>query len=184
LPPNTNGKALADNYFRPLAGLGALRSVDFSGNASYNSLQVTLRRNFTRRLSYGAAYTWSKTMSATAVSPYFPDKLRNYGPSYQPTPHVAAINYIYEVPNLGQRLNVRPLGWVTDHWSVSGITQIHSDIRVAVPAISFSVTTGTNPLMNWTGSYQSGLEAARMVVVGNPQLPSGQVSFAGNTPLV
>jgi hypothetical protein len=34
--------------------------------------------------------------------------------------------------------------------------------------------------MNWTG----GAEGARMLVVGDPQLPSGQVSFAGNTPLV
>jgi len=191
LPPNTTGKALADNYFRPLQGLGALRTVDFAGNASYNALQVTVRRNFTRRLSYGLAYTFSKTMSAFGAtgsgypytntqSPYFPDKFRNYGPSFSPTPHVAAINYIYDVPGLGQRLHIRPLGWVTDHWTISGITQIRSDIRVGVPAISFSGNTATNPLMNWTGGY----EAARMMVVGNPQLPSGQVSFVGNTPLV
>jgi hypothetical protein len=185
LPPNTKGKTLADDYFRPLAGLGALRTIDYSGNSSYNSLQVTLRRNFTRRLSYGVAYTWSKTMTAGGTgSPYFGDKVRNYGPSYQPTPHVLVANYVYEVPNLGERLNFKPLGWVTDHWAVSGITQWHSDIRVAVPAFAFTGTTSTNPQMNWTGSYASGLEAARMVVVGNPQLPSGQVSFAGNTPLV
>ena len=79
-------------------------------------------------------------------------------------------NYIYDVPNLGQKLNVKPLGWVTDHWTISGITQWHSDIRVGVPAISFSGTTSTNPQMNWTGGY----EGARMLVVGNPQLPSGQ----------
>ncbi len=40
LPPNTNGKNLNDNYFRPLPGLGALTYVNFSENASYNSLQV------------------------------------------------------------------------------------------------------------------------------------------------
>jgi hypothetical protein len=191
LPPNTSGKALNDNYFRPLPGLGALRTVDYAGNSSYNSLQVTVRRNFTRRLSYGLAYTWSKTMSAfgsTAAgypytntqSPYFPDNFRNYGPSYQPTPHVLVANYIYDVPNLGQKFNLKPLGWVTDHWTISGITQWHSDLRVGVPAISFSGTTSTNPQMNWTGGY----EGARMLVTGNPQLPSGQVSFAGNTPLV
>jgi hypothetical protein len=116
-------------------------------------------------------------------SPYFTDS-RNYGPVYQPTPHVIVVNYIYELPNLGQRFNSRPLGWVTDHWTISGITQWHSDLRVAVPGISFSGTTSTNPQMNWTGSYASGNEAARMIVTGNPQLPSGQVSFVGNTPLV
>jgi hypothetical protein len=194
LPANTNGKNLNDNYFRPLAGLGALREIDYSGNSNYNSLQVSVRRNFTKHLSYGLAYTWSKTMSDLlgnpggstlnssefpTISPYFPDKFRNYGPSYQPTPHVLVVNYIYDLPNPGKKLNSRPLGWVTDHWTLSGITQWHSDIRVAAPAISFSGTTSTNPQMNWTGSF----EAARMMIVGNPQLSSG-ASFAGATPLV
>jgi hypothetical protein len=69
LPLNTNGKALNDNYFRPLPGLGALREIDYSGNSSYNALQVSVRRNFTRRLSYGLAYTWSKTMSDLLGNP-------------------------------------------------------------------------------------------------------------------
>jgi hypothetical protein len=188
LPANTNGKTLNDNYFRPLAGLGALREIDYSGASNYNSLQVTVRRNFTRHLSYGLAYTWSKTMSAYSgefptVSPYFADKGRNYGPSYQPTPHVLVVNYIYEVPNAGKRLNLRPLGWVTDHWTISGITQWHSDVRVAAPGISFSGTTSTNPQMNWTGSYNAGNDAARMMIVGNPSL-NGAQSFSGATPLV
>ena len=186
LPPNTNGKNLNDNYFRPLPGLGALTYIDYAGSSSYNSLQVTVRRNFTQHLSYGLAYTWSKTMTAYGASefptqsPYFPDKFRNYGPLYQPTPHVLSFNYVYEVPNLGQRMNMRPLGWVTDHWTISGITQWHSNLRIAAPGISFSGTTSTNPQMNWTGGY----EGARMFIVGNTQLSSGQVSFAGNTPLV
>ena len=50
----------------------------------------------------------------------------------------------------------------------------------APPGISFSGTTATNPQMNWTGSF----EGARMNVVGDPRLPSGQASFAGATPLV
>ena len=195
LPLNTSGKALNDNYFRPLAGLGALREIDYSGSSNYNSLQVSVRRNFKDRLSYGLAYTWSKTMSNLlgnpagaalnssefpAISPYFTDKFRNYGPSYQPTPHVLVVNYVYELPNPGQKTGIRPLGWVTDHWTISGITQWRSDVRVAAPAISFTGNTATNPLMNWTGSF----EAARMMIVANPQLPSGQVSFVGATPLV
>jgi hypothetical protein len=195
LPPNTSGKALNDNYFRPLPGLGALREIDYSGSSNYNSLQVSVRRNFRERLSYGLAYTWSKTMSNLlgnpaggvlnssefpAISPYFTDKFRNYGPSYQPTPHVLVVNYVYELPNPGTKTGIRPLGWVADHWTLSGITQWRSDLRVAAPAISFTGTTSTNPQMNWTGSF----EPARMMIVGNPQLPAGQVSFAGNTPLV
>jgi hypothetical protein len=180
LPPNVSGKNLSDNYFRPMPGLGALTYVNFSGNSAYNSLQVSARRNMTKGLSYGLAYTFSKIMSDTRNSPYFPDKFRDYGPSYLPTRHVLAVNYIYELPSLGQKFNLKPLGWVTDHWTISGITQWRSNIRVGVPGISFSGTTSANPQMNWTGGY----EGARMIVTGNPQLRAGQVSFAGATPLV
>ena len=180
LPPNTSGKNLNQNYYRPLPGLGALTYQNFSGNTNYNSLQVSVRRNMTKHLSYGLAYTWMKQMRDSRASPYFTDKFRDYGPSYSPTPHVLVVNYVYEVPNLGQKLNAKPLGWVTDHWTVSGITQWHSNIMTGVPGISFAGTTSTNPQMNWTGGY----EGARMTVVHNPSLPSGQVSFAGATPLV
>jgi hypothetical protein len=177
---NANGKNLSDNYFRPLPGLGALTWTNFEGSASFNSLQVTVRRNMTKRLSYGLAYTWSKTMSASP-SPYWADKFRNYGPSYQPAPHVLAINYVYEVPNLGQKLSFKPLGWVTDHWSVSGITQWRSNVMAGVPYPGFTGTnTTTNVVANQTGSA----EGARAIVTGNPQLPAGQASFAGATPFV
>jgi len=182
LPPNTSGKELSDNYFRPMQGIGAPVYNTLGENSAYNSLQVTLRRNMTKHLSYGAAYTWSKIMSTggnypQTVSPYFPDKFRNYGPSYSPSPHTLAVNYVYEVPNLGQKLNFKPLGWVTDHWVVSGITQVRANVISGVPGISFSGTTTANPQMNWTGGY----EGARMLVTGDPHLPAGQESFAGLT---
>jgi len=126
------------------------------------------------------AYTLSKTMSASSTSPYFPDKFRNYGPSFNPAPSVLAVNYVYEAPNLGQKLNSKLLGVVTDHWSVSGITQWRSDILGSIPGLSFSGTTSSNPQMDWTGGY----EGARVLVTGNPNLPSDQVSFAGATKLV
>ena len=181
LPANTSGKELNDNYFRPLAGLGNPLYESMSANASYNSLQVMVRRNMTRHLSYGAAYTWSKTMSAgggypTPVSPYFSDKARNYGPQYYPAPQALAINYVYEAPNLGEKLNFKLLGAVTDHWMISGITQFRSDIRNAIPGISFTNTTAADPQMNWTG----GAETARMLVTGNPSLAPGTASFAGS----
>src|SRR5574340_714829 len=103
LPAHAN-RSLGDNFLRPIAGLGGLTTSSFSGSANYNSLQVAVRRAMARGLSYGLAYTWSKTMSASP-SPYWPDKFRNYGPSG--TPHILVINYIYELPNLGKRAGSR-----------------------------------------------------------------------------
>ena len=42
---------------------------------------------------------------------------------------------------------------------------------------------GYAPVMDVTKEQTGGYEGARMLVAGNPQLPAGQVSFAGSTPL-
>jgi hypothetical protein len=132
----------------------------------------------TKHLSYGVAYTLAKLMSG-GTSPYWPDKYRNWGPSYSPVPHVLVFNYVYEVPNLGQKLNFKPMGWVTDHWTISGMTQWRSDRYDGIPGISLSGSSSTNPTPNMTGSA----EGARMFVTGNPQLPAGQASFVGGAAL-
>jgi hypothetical protein len=171
---NASGKNLSDNYFRPIQGLGAITSQQFEASTGYNALQATVRRNMTKHLSYGLAYTFSKIMGGS-TSPYWADKYRNWGPSFAPVPHVLSVNYVYEVPNLGQKLNFKPLGWVADHWTVSGLTQWRSDRKAGVPGISFSGTSTTNPSPNFTGSA----EGARMIVTGNAALPAGQASFVG-----
>jgi hypothetical protein len=81
---------------------------------------------------------------------------------------LAEINYVYEAPNLGQKLNFKPLGWVTDHWTWSGLTQIRSNIMTGIPGITLSNTSTNNPLENWTGST----EGVRPFVVGNYRLSS------------
>jgi hypothetical protein len=172
---NASGKNLSDDYFRSIQGLSNVTVRNFEGSSDYNALQVSVRRNMTRHLSYGLAYTWSKIMSLAGTSPYWPDKYRNWGPSYAPVPHVLAVNYVYELPNLGQRLNLKPLGWVTDRWNLSGIVQWRSNRLSGVPGISFTGTSATNPQPNWTGSA----EGARMLVTGDPTLPANQVSFVG-----
>jgi len=194
---NAGGLDLSSNYFygpslckNCVYGLGGLSRSDFALSQNYHSLQVSLRRNMTKHLSYGLAYTYQKNMGViignggsgnfTSESAIFPDKYRNWGPSYLPTPQMLSVNYVYEVPNLGQKLNFKPLGWVTDHWTWSGITQWRSDQMTTVPGISFSGTSATAyPQANWTG----GSEGARMVVTGDYHLSSiGQSpSFVGGT---
>jgi hypothetical protein len=182
---NANGLNLSANYFYGpnlcagcVAGLGALVRENFDSSANYHSLQVAVRRNMTRHLAFGLSYTFGKTMSTGAVglgngstgashSAMFPDKYRNWGPSYYPTPQFATVNYVYEAPDLGQKLHFKPLGWITDHWTWSGLTQIRSNAMTGVPSITLSNTNSTsNPLENWTGSS----EGARVFVVGDYRL--------------
>jgi hypothetical protein len=166
---NANGRALNDNYFRRMAGLGNVWVGSFRGSSSYHSLQISVRRANRRGLSYGLAYTWSKTMMYTGNG-YYPENafFKNwyYGPAFNGAPHVLSANYIYEIPGLGRKFNIRPLGWVTDNWAVSGITSWQSHAMYGPPGISMTGTSSSNPAPNWTGSA----EGARLVVVGNPTM--------------
>jgi hypothetical protein len=182
---NAAGLDLSANYFYGpslcsscVAGLGAFGAGNFDANSDTNSLQIGIRRNMTRHLSYGVAYNLQKTMNnfgnggSGAVGSHdalFPDSVRLWGAQYLPTPQTITVNYVYEAPNLGQKLNSKLLGVVTDHWTWSGITQWRSDIMTSVPGISFSNTNATSdPLENWTGSS----DGARMFVTGNYRLSS------------
>ena len=172
LAPTASGKALNDNYFRPLAGLGGITYNNFEGTSNYHALQVGVRRAMSRGLQFGIAYTMSKTMSS-GTSVYFTDKFRNYGPSFSGAPHIFVANYIYDLPGLGKKFNKRALGWVIDNWKVSGITEWQSHAITGIPGFSFTGTSTSNPAPNLTGSA----EGARMVVLGNPELPNDKVDF-------
>ena len=176
---NASGMAYNDNYFRPIAGYGQMTYEEFAGNSNYNALQIAVRRNFRRHLSYGLAYTYAKTMQIQGTySVVFPEKFRNWGPTFTPAPQVAVVNYVYEAPNLSQKLHFKPLGILTDHWSISGLTQFRSDRMTGYPSVSeYSNTNATtNVALTNTGTS---LEGATALVVGNPELPSGTASFVG-----
>ncbi|MBZ5582643.1 MAG: TonB-dependent receptor plug domain-containing protein [Acidobacteriia bacterium] len=181
-------RSWSTNFYRPLMGLGAVTQGNFEASMNYNAFQLNVRRNLSRGLSYGMAFTHSKTMSS-APSPYWPDKYRNYGPSYAGAstgpqggvngvsyggaPDVLVFNYIYQTPSLSRVIGFRPLKWVTDDWSISGVTTIWGRTMNLLPGSgSFSGATNTNPAPDFTGSY----EGARWVMVGNPKV-QGPVKF-------
>jgi hypothetical protein len=151
---------------------------NWAAGGNYNALQISLRRNFKRHLSYGLAYTFSKSMGIVGTySEIFPTKFRNWGPSFNPAPQVAVLNYVYEAPNLGEKLHFKPMGIITDHWSISGITQFRSDRMTGYPSTGYANTNSTtNVAVNNTGTS---LEGATALVVGNPELPAGTASFLG-----
>ncbi len=177
-----------------VAGYSQIVQEGFQESSSYHALQVNVRRNMTNHLSFGIAFTWNKSMApaygtlfnndpGVSRSPIFPDDYRNYGPSYTPSPEYATFNIVYEAPNLGKKLNFRPLGWITDHWTISALGQWRSDSMAGIPGFGFSNTNGacTNaaappsgtwgncyPQWNWTGSS----EGARVNVTGDYHLSS------------
>ncbi len=171
----TPKRSINSNFLRPYSGLGDIGQRSFDGSRNYNALQVGIRRNMRHGLQFGLSYAFSKIMSLTGgTSPYWPDKYRNYGPSYNGAPQFLTFNYIYELPKLGKRLNLRPLGWITDNWTISGFTTYTSRYRYGLPGTgNFQNTTTANPSPVQTGSA----EGARIIVLGNPSVPSDKVTW-------
>jgi hypothetical protein len=158
----TTGSPLPDNFLRPYSGWGDITAQEYAGTSNYNALQVKLERRFHRGLQYGVAYTLSKALGVEsteydAVSGYFPARRWNYGPISMNRSQALVFNYSYDVPGVGRRLDIRPLGWVTDHWSVSGITTFVSGAPY-MPGMS------TADGQDVTGSS----EGARITVSGRP----------------
>jgi hypothetical protein len=103
----------------------------FVGTSNYNSLQVSVQRRFSHGFTFGGVYTWSRVFTSasgdeTYVSPYSP-RAYNYSLASFDRPHVAAINYVYDLPRFSQKLGGhRWVGVLTDGFQLSGITQWRS----------------------------------------------------------
>jgi hypothetical protein len=129
------------NAIRPYLGYGAITARIPAFTSNYNSLQVSLNRRFSRGLTLGVAYTWSRLLttnpfdrSLATYNTY--DYKQSYGPSTLNTPQMLVVSYVYELPFYRNQRNL--MGQVLGGWELSGITTIQS-------GQSTTVTQGSEP---------------------------------------
>ncbi|MBO0721527.1 MAG: carboxypeptidase regulatory-like domain-containing protein, partial [Blastocatellia bacterium] len=162
----TGQMALPVDYLRPYPGYGTINFRGFDATSNYNSLQVALNRRFSRGLTFGVAYTFSKTLTTAndindVTSPFntraFDYKLANFDRS-----HVLVINYVYDLPGLGRRLGDKKFTRaIFNNWQLSGISQFVSGTPLELDMSISGVNTG----QRITGSYT---EAPRFYLKDNP----------------
>jgi carboxypeptidase family protein len=117
------------------------------GNSNYNSFQASLRHSGTR-LDFSLAYTFSKSIDqASSISdPVNPYNFRaTRALSAFDLTHNLVGNYVYQLPL--ERL-FRRANFLTEGWSVSGITRLSS---------GFPVTIGSNGDNSLMGSLPNGV---------------------------
>ncbi len=145
---------------------GGLQGTDFVGISNYNSLQATLRKQFSHGLTMQASYTWSKSLSDLSVNSFYlnansnnPQDLRQqYGPSGYNRPQRLSVNYQYDLP-FGQREGIA--GKLASGWSVAGVTTIQDgDALTITDARGGSI-------------YGAGNSRAQLCGNGQPLLTSG-----------
>lgn len=185
-PQNKNpqsSSALPTNFLRPYSAYGDLYMYEFAANSNYNALLASIRHQMSHGILVSASYTFSKSLDTSdgyisAVDPFLNPRSRNYGPSGFDRRQVFTSSFSYILPRPGRALGLRPLGVVTDNWTLSGVTRM---LTGAPLTPGYSLITGLN---SPTGSAS---ESARAQVIdpnaplalrlGPPPEPAGQASL-------
>src|SRR5262249_16058822 len=145
---------------------------------NYNSLQVTVRKQFSHGLTMQAAYTWSKDLSvlynSVANSNNASDLGQQYGPALFSRPQRFVVNYSYELPfgNHDGGLN-----YVLGGWSVSGVTIVQDGTPITIADSGAGTIYGTAGSAN-----QAGFARAQMcpgMTYGDIATPGGVESRLG-----
>ena len=158
-------------YLVPFKGYGQIPGLQWDGNANYHSLQASLQRRFSRGLTFGAVYTWSKSIT-TASSDQDEQNPFNAGLDYRAASwdrtHVFAANYVYDLPNLAKHTGApKWLGYITDNYELSGVTQFMSGTPVDLNN-GYSFPSGSLDGGNMWGNIPFYYTADMQ---GNPVLP-------------
>lgn len=111
--------------------LGRIFAFDSYSNQHYHGLQTKLERRYSRGLTFGAAYTYSKASgdgedggNEGAGRQVFNNRAGSRGRTAFDLTHNAVIHYVYEIP-LGQHLT-GVAGTLLKGWQTNGILSIRS----------------------------------------------------------
>lgn len=148
-------------------GTGFGGRYDPQGQSTFNSLQVTLNRQFRQGISLLSSYTWQKTLTdADSALPEFAtgsggvqnpyDLNGEKSISAQDVPHTFTIAYLVELPiGPGKRFlpkTPKPVGEVIGGWEVGGIQRYESGEPLSTPCGSAIPGWNNCVRYNLTGS--------------------------------
>jgi hypothetical protein len=120
----------------PYKGYGQIAYLDWGGTSNYNSLQASLQRRFSKGLTVGAVYTWSKALTTSASDQDYQDPINaliDYRAADWDRTHVFAANYVYDLPGLSKHFGgAKWLSYLTDNFQLSGVTQFMTGTPVSL----------------------------------------------------
>ncbi len=126
LPENSGANTA---YLRQYKGFANINMLEHSNRSEYNGLQLEVSRRFSNGLSYGFAYTLSKSMDgASGPRDAFIDVYNqhlNWGKSSFDTRHVAVFNIIWEMPFFAGHRS-RAVRTVLSGWQISAVNQFQT----------------------------------------------------------
>jgi hypothetical protein len=134
----------AYNTRRPFPTMAGITNYDFEGESNYNSLQVTLSRQTSKRLQYFLTYTLSRTEGTLGDEyrnrdPFNPE--RTYGVRQEDRTHIFNLSWNAFLPDpVGENGPAIGKG-ILNGWQMSGISTFASGIPIF---LGFGGPAGTN----------------------------------------
>jgi hypothetical protein len=107
----------------------------FTGlNQTYNSLQTSLNKRYSKGLTVLASYTWSKNIDYNSrnnnvldnIIPNPFDFFYTRGLADNDHPHRFVGSFVWDVPDPGKPLGSRVLSAIAGHWQISGLVTLQS----------------------------------------------------------
>src|SRR5207302_11237437 len=152
----------------PNLGIGPTQSrLQTISNYKFNSLQVTVRKRFSKGLQLQAAYSWNRGFEQVeqGVNTY-PYIVQAYAPEYFVRPQRLVVNYVWELP-LGKHTGA--MGVLANGWTWSGVTIIQNgqpiDINDSSGGAIFGATGGSAQISQ--AQYCPGITQADVATSGS-----------------
>jgi hypothetical protein len=158
---------------RPFQGFSSILDSNSYGRSNYNSMQVSVNRQFSRNLSFLVGWTYSHSLDLSSIfhkgatnRTYLPtaqdsyDLRAEYGPSSFDVRHRLVVNQVYDLPfgsNQKWALNNRLLNGMISSWTLTTIWTVQG-------GYPFTVYEGNDPCQT-SGGYTP---SCRPNIVGDP----------------
>jgi len=178
----TGANAYAIDFLRPYQGYSDIIYYMFDGRTSYNSLQVALQRRFSKRFTFGVAYTFSRANTTVSDDATFTNNLDpesfDKGLATFDRTHYFVANYVWNLPRGGKLLGG---GWLArallDNWTVSGISWMASGTPAELTLSIAGQDAGNRLLGTYTNGNGAGLQP-RFRVEGDAQNAPNDINTA------
>jgi hypothetical protein len=173
-------------------GNGELQGTGYDLVYNYNSLQVTLRKQFSHGFAMQAAYTWSKDLTNVVVAPLggggVGDNQANvnnptntwgdYGPAGFERPQRFVFNYSYDLP-FGSPKGA--LGWLAKGWQLAGVVVVQSGNPLTLTTVNGGSAFTGGPAANSGESGSSTVQLAPGATYGSLATSGGVESRLGGS---
>ena len=177
--------ALPVDFLRPYAGYSDITYNSMDGNSSYDSLQVSLQRRFSKAVTLGVAYTLSKVKTTISDETTFTHVSDPRGYDYAlanfDRTHYFVANFVWNLPKVSQRLGGNWLSRaVFDNWIISGISSIATG-NPAELVLSIAGQDAGNRLVGAFSNANLSGQQPRLKVSGTAQNAPNEINTAAFT---